>query len=426
LADGRCPKTAQEINAITEQKKVTWATIDKRLIVVLLIVFVQFVGAAMVLPILPLYAKNRFAMSFETITLLNTAFFAAQFLAGPYIGRLSDRYGRVPVLFVSQLGTALSFLMIALAQSPEMLLVARLLDGITGGNIIVARAYITDITPPEQRTQALGYIAAALGTGFIFGPAIGGIASGLFTYEAPFFLAALVAFGLAFLTWRMLDETVSAEERENNRKRKTSSLSPRRILANGPLLSVLLIVLGAQFAFAMLQNTFALYGEAVIFADTPETVEIGVGLLLAVVGVGQIMTQVFLVRRFVRWFGEPKMVVIGNVFRLVALILLIFAPNVVFASLALLVLAVGGGTQQPALQTMSIATVDPSERGAVLGVYQSAFSLAIIFGSAIAGTLFAIAPQVPFAVGAAALALMIVPSVMLMRWSQRQPDVAVG
>ena len=124
-----------------------------------MIVFVQMLGTAMIMPILPLYAQEAFDMSPQVITLLATSFFVAQFVAGPYLGRLSDTRGRVPILIISQIGTAVSFIMLALAPSTFFLFLARVLDGITGGNIIVAQAYVTDITPREKRTEALGYIS---------------------------------------------------------------------------------------------------------------------------------------------------------------------------------------------------------------------------------------------------------------------------
>ncbi|HLV37703.1 MAG TPA: MFS transporter, partial [Spirillospora sp.] len=125
--------------------------IDRRLFTILMIVFVQIVGASMILPILPLYARDRFSMSDEVVTLLFSSFFLAQFLAGPLIGRLSDTYGRLPVLIISQIGTVISFVIIGLAPSVAWLFFARILDGITGGNIVVAQAYVTDIMPPKQR-----------------------------------------------------------------------------------------------------------------------------------------------------------------------------------------------------------------------------------------------------------------------------------
>jgi len=191
--------------------------VDRRLVTILLIVFVQMLGAAMILPILPLYAQREFNMSPQIITLLVTAFFAAQFIAGPYLGRLSDKYGRVPVLILSQIGTAVSFFMLALAPGVAFLFLARILDGITGGNIIVAQAYITDITPRERRTESLGYVLAVFGLGFIFGPALGGTLSAAFGPRVPYVIAGFAAVLVVLLTWLTLDETLTPEQRAANR-----------------------------------------------------------------------------------------------------------------------------------------------------------------------------------------------------------------
>ena len=212
--------------------------VDRRLITILLIVFVQMLGASMLLPILPLYARDEFNMSEETITLLLSAFFGAQFLAGPFIGRLSDRYGRIPILIISQIGTAVSFALIGLAWSVPLLFFARILDGITGGNIIVAQAYITDITSREKRTEALGYIFAVFGLGFIFGPAIGGLLSAFFGPSIPFFLAAIAAVVVVILTWFTLDETLSPEQRAANRQKRASNFTPRQLIRNRALMTV--------------------------------------------------------------------------------------------------------------------------------------------------------------------------------------------
>ncbi|MCL1597601.1 MAG: MFS transporter, partial [Actinomycetia bacterium] len=146
-------------------------SMDKRLVTILLIVFVQMVGAGMILPILPIYAQKQFGLSPIAITLLVSSFFAAQFIAGPFLGRLSDRVGRVPVLVFSQIGTVVAFAAFGLAWAPWVLFAARVFDGLTGGNIVVAQAYITDVTPRENRAQALGLIAAMFGLGFMIGPA---------------------------------------------------------------------------------------------------------------------------------------------------------------------------------------------------------------------------------------------------------------
>lgn len=378
------------------------------------------IGAAMVLPILPLYAKNQFGMQPQTITLLITAFFAAQFVAGPFIGRLSDRYGRIPVLIVSQIGTVISFLLLGLAGQVWLLFAARILDGITGGNIIVAQAYVTDITPREKRTEALGYIFAAFGVGFIVGPAIGGILADTFTYQTPYYVAAFAAAIVVILTWLMLEETVTPEMQAENKQKRGQELGFVNVIKNIPLVSILLIGFGSQFAFSMLQSTFSLFGEAVLFADNPERAELGVGLLLAMIGVGQIITQLFLVKQLVKRFGESRLVVVGGVVRSISMFVLVLLAVPASAALTLFLFAVGTGMQMPALQSLVTNTVPDSQRGGVLGLYQSALSLSIIFGSAVAGSLFAIAPITPYVTGGIIFALMLIPAFFLMQWARRQ------
>jgi DHA1 family tetracycline resistance protein-like MFS transporter len=399
--------------------------LDRRLIVILLIVFVQLVGAAMILPILPIYATNRFGMSFESVTLLNTTFFFAQFLAGPFIGRLSDQYGRIPVLIVSQVGTVISFLMLGFAQNVPMLFLARALDGITGGNIIVAQAYVTDITPRENRTQALGYIFLAFGVGFIVGPAIGGILASAFAYETPYIFAAIAASVVVMLTWFVLEETLTPEKRQQAREETKVRLSPRDVISNSPLLAILLMAFGAQFAFSMLQSTYALFGEVVLFANQDTDVELAIGLLLAMVGVGQIFTQLFLVRRFVKRFGEGLLIIIGSIVRAMSMFVLVIVATPASSGLSLFLFAVGTGLQMPSLQTLITNTVEDNERGTVLGVYQSAISLSIIGGSAIAGILFAQDPTLPYLLGGILFLVMVIPGFFIWRWAQRIQKLAI-
>jgi len=291
---------------------------DRRLFTILMIVFVQMLGTAMIMPILPLYALEAFDMSPQVITLLGTSFFVAQFIAGPYLGRLSDTRGRVPILIISQIGTAVSFIMLALAPSTAFLFLARILDGITGGNIIVAQAYVTDITPREKRTEALGYIFAVFGIGFIIGPALGGLLAAAFGPRIPYLFAAGAAILVVILTRLTLEETVSPEQQEINRDFKKEGINIREVLSNTPLVLILIIVFLAQFGLGLLQSTFALYGDAVLFNDySTKAVALGIGLLLAVFGLSQFTTQVLLLRPALRRFGEYRLIIIGNVGRVV-------------------------------------------------------------------------------------------------------------
>ncbi|GIK57064.1 MAG: tetracycline resistance MFS efflux pump [Chloroflexota bacterium] len=388
--------------------------VDRRLLTILLIVFVNILGASMVLPVLPLYALRRFEMPPQLITLLGASFFLAQAIASPYLGRLSDRYGRVPILIISQIGTAVSFVMIAQAQSVAMLFAARILDGITGGNIIVAQAYITDITPREKRTQSLGLVFAAFGLGFVFGPALGGLLSGLFGPAVPFYLAALAATAVVILTYFTLDETLSPAQRQQNRQRGRGRLSIKHIITNYPLVIVLLLTFVGQFALGLLQSTFALYGAAVLFAGyTQRITDLGIGLLLTVVGVTQLITQLIILPRTLKRLNETVIIALGLIVR--ALGLFIFAIVTVpwLGAFGSVFFALGMGLLMPPLQSTATRTVGDEVRGEVLGVNQSVVSISTIISTAVSGAIFALSPTLPYEIGAL-LSILTLPLVLVL------------
>lgn len=404
--------------------------LDRRLVTILLIVFVQMLGASMVVPILPLYASQEFGLSPQVITLLITSFFAAQFIAGPYIGRLSDRYGRVPVLIVSQIGTVIAFALIGAATSAWLLFFARILDGITGGNIIVAQAYVTDITPPEKRTESLGYIFAMFGIGFIFGPALGGVLAAAFGPQVPFYFAAVAAFAVVLLTWFTLDETVTAEQQTTNKQTRTSAISLGDISRSNLLLTTFAIAFVGQFAFGLLIGVFALFGEAVLFAGaSPERVKLGVGLLLTVVGMTQFLTQSFVLRRLTAHFRDTTLVALGTLARAIGMIVLALATGPFLGAVSSVFFALGMGVMMPPLQSYVTKLVPDGARGAILGYFQSIVSLGTIASTAIAGVLFAIAPTLPFWLGALLSFLVLIPIFVLLRPqspTQQQPAPAAS
>jgi DHA1 family tetracycline resistance protein-like MFS transporter len=399
--------------------------VDRRLLTIMLIVFVQMVGAAMILPILPLYAQREFAMQPQVITLLGSAFFAAQFLAGPYLGRLSDQHGRLPILILSQIGTAISFIMLALAPNAAWLFAARLLDGITGGNIIVAQAYITDITPKEERTQSLGYIFAIFGLGFIIGPAVGGLLAAVLSVRAPYLIAAGAAILTVILTWFTLDESLPPEQRQSVQERSQSRLGPLQVLGNIPLVFILIVAFVGQFAMGMLQATFALYGEAVLFAGLDDSlINLGVGLTLAMVGIGQVFTQVVLLKRMVKRFGDARLVVLGTILRAIGLGLFAVVASIWLGIFSAMFFAVGMGLMMPALQSLATRSVADEMRGGVLGVYQSMVSLATIISTAIAGMIFAFNVTAPFWVGSVLSVLALFPALPLLKRFRYEPEPA--
>ena len=397
--------------------------IDRRLFTILMIVFVQMLGASMALPILPLFAQRQFAMEPQFIAFLVSSFFAAQFLAGPTIGRLSDKYGRIPVLIVSQIGTAISFVALGAAQGATMLFIARIFDGITGGNIIAAQAYVTDITPREKRTEALGYIFAAFGLGFIFGPALGGVLSANFGERVPFYAAAVAATAVILLTWITLDESLTPEQRQANRQAKRVRFNPVQVLRNTPLLLVLLIAFVGQFGLGLLQATFALYGEAVLFDGySPADTSLGIGLLFTSVGVAQLTTQTYILPRALRRFDDAWLVIAGNISRTIGLLLFAVVVTPWPAAIATLFFAMGMGLVMPPLQSLATSTVGDEVRGGVLGLFQSVLSLSIIISTALGGFIFSIKPSYPYWLGTILSTLVIPPAVLLWRQSHPQAE----
>jgi len=385
-------------------------SLDKRLVTILLIVFVQMVGAGLILPILPLYAKNEFNMSPTAVTLLVASFYAAQFIGGPILGRWSDKVGRVPVLIISQIGTVIAFLAFGLAWSAWVLFAARIFDGLTGGNIVVAQAYVTDVTPRENRAQALGLIAAMFGLAFFIGPAIGGLLVGLGP-QIPYFVAAGAAAIVVLLTIFTLDESMTADEREALRS-KAVKLKFRAALAIRPLMLAMSIGFITQFALGLVIATFALFGEAVLFDSNPE---LGVGFLLAFVGLSQIITQTAILPRALRRLTEGQVLLAGILVRSAGLVLYAITVGPLLALIGGMFFAMGGGLTMPPTQSIATKAVDDSKRGGVLGVFQSVISMSFIVSTAIGGVLFAVYPHLPNQVALAASILAIVPAIVLIR-----------
>src|ERR671937_2518184 len=183
-----------------------WHAVSRPLLIIFLTIFVNLVGFGIIIPLLPFYAET-FGASPIVIGLLFAVFSICQLAAAPALGDVSDRYGRRPVLVFSLAGTVVSFVMLALAHSLTMLFLARIVDGLSGGNISTARAYVADVTEPQDRARAYGLIGAAFGLGFILGPAISGALAHI-SYTAPIWAAAAITLVATAMAWLWLPETV--------------------------------------------------------------------------------------------------------------------------------------------------------------------------------------------------------------------------
>jgi DHA1 family tetracycline resistance protein-like MFS transporter len=378
----------------------------KRLFPILLVIFTNILGSGVIIPILPLYAEGEFGGTILQVTLLSTAFFAAQFFAAPWLGRLSDRVGRRPVLMISQLGTILAFVLFIFAEplgrwldgtipwlpltgGMTMLYAARILDGITGGNITTARAYVSDITEQEHRAQGLGYLQGAFGVGFIFGPAFGGILAH-YGSTVPFIGAAIITSITFLLTFFALTESLPPEARDQVRGESKRHLQLGTLLKQSTILNVLGVTFFSALAFSALPATFALYAERVLFAKSiaPDQTQLAIGLMLALYGMITVITQIGFLGPLVKRLGERRTLLIGSVSLMLAMFGVGIISTPLLAVIFFIPFAFGQGVIHPNLQALMTRFGVRGTGGQLLGVYQSSHSLALIFGPVWAGFVF--------------------------------------
>jgi MFS transporter, DHA1 family, tetracycline resistance protein len=362
------------------------------LVIIFITIFIDLIGFGIVIPVLPLYAKDYHA-SETVIGLMLASYSVMQFIFAPILGRLSDRVGRRPVLLLSLIGTSLGFLLMGFAHrlpfgvalfglSPVVvwLFLARILDGISGGNISTAQAYIADVTPPAERAKGMGLIGAAFGMGFIFGPAIGGLMSS-FSPEAPFFFAAGLAALNATALYFLLPESLAPEHRHEARHRA----GLQEILEQAgswQLKAVFATYFFATVAFAMLTATFALFASHRFQFDTRHT-----GYLFTYVGVLGAVIQGGLLGKLVKVFGEKPLAVVGTLIFSAALFTLPLAMSLPMLLLASTGNAIGNSLVTPTLNSLASKSAAPAFQGRMLGTMASVASFARIIGPVLGGFL---------------------------------------
>src|SRR5215211_3469020 len=287
------------------------------LLVIFVTVFIDLVGFGIVIPVLPFYVEGtQFDASPRVVGLLFASYSVMQLLFTPILGRLSDRYGRRPVLFFSLLGTSLGFFILGFATTLWMLFAGRIIDGITGGNISTAQAYIADVTTEENRAKGMGLIGAAFGLGFIFGPAIGGILS-RWGAHVPFLFAGALSLANATLLYFVLPETVTADHpaRVSAATGRWSQLV--RAVSQPRLAFVLAVYFLFVTAFSVMTASFGLFTLYRFGFDAHDT-----GWVFAFVGVVGALVQGGLIGRLVKFFGEPALVIAGALLFTASLVLI--------------------------------------------------------------------------------------------------------
>lgn len=357
------------------------------LFVLFLTVFIDLVGFGIVIPILPLYAEH-FHASPIAIGWLTGIYSGMQIIFTPILGKLSDRFGRRPVLLISIVGTAGGFALMGFAQSMTLLFAGRILAGITGGNISIPQAYIADVTAPEKRSRAMGMLGAAFGLGFTFGPLIGGMMSRI-SYGAPFFFAAGLAVINAVLVYLILPESLSREQRAKPHE----EASITEVFAHGRG-AMFAIVVGTYFflivGFSIMTTLYALFTERRFGYDAQAN-----GYLFGFVGVVSVLVQGGLIGRLIRTFGEVTLTRVGMILTAISLALLPWSSNLAILLLISAGLSCGSGFASPPLSGLASQMVEPSWQGRALGVMQSAGSIARLLGPLLGGWLLMFDLQKP-------------------------------
>ena len=342
---------------------------SRPLIIIFLTVFVNLVGFGIIIPLLPFYAQT-FGASPLVIGLLFASFSLSQLLATPALGVLSDRWGRRPVLIFSLLGTVVSFAMLALAQSLLMLFAARIIDGLSGGNITTARAYIADVTEPHERAKAYGMLGAAFGLGFIVGPALAGVFSHI-SYTAPIWAAAAVTVIATAMAWFWLPETVH--------RGSAATMSPWRALPDVFSRRQIRPLLMADFlywaSFSVCNTTFALFASRRFGFDVAQT-----GYVLAAFGFLGVIVQVGMVGPIVRALGVRRTFLLGLVIAGIGWAMVGMSHSLAVFLAALVPAGIGVGLCNAALITLVSHAASKEEQGKVQGAAGALESLGRTIG----------------------------------------------
>lgn len=347
------------------------------------VVIIDLIGFGIVLPILPFYA-DRFDASASTLGLLLSTHAALQFICSPLWGRLSDRIGRRPIMLVTMAGTSGALLMLGLADSLIWLFAARALSGVFGANISVATAYVSDVTEDSERTRWMGMIGACFGVGFVLGPAIGGFLAPYGHGLPMFFASGMAAVNFLYALF-VLDEPASHKQDEGKHVGLAETLRDRlvgRLCFTNFLFTMGVTQLESVFAYLMMRRF-----------DYDER-QVAVVLVAMAVVMGTI--QGGAMRALAARYGEKTLLSAGLALMAIAFPLIPQISSVGVLLIPLMLSAIGRAIAQPPLMSLVSMSGDPSNRGVVMGAFQSSAALARIIGPIIAGLLFDRAMANPF------------------------------
>jgi DHA1 family tetracycline resistance protein-like MFS transporter len=437
----------------------------KKIMPIFLIMLVDLLGLTIIIPLLPLYATT-FGIDAGTIGLLSAVYPIMQFIGAPVLGRLSDRYGRKPILIITQIGTFIGFLVLGFANTLWMLFLSRIIDGLSGANIATAQAMITDVTTEKTRTQGLGLLGAAFGLGFIVGPliAFGSLAASGNNYHVPAFVAAAFSAVSILLSIFYLQET--RVPRSAVSSKPSSGFGPMIEVLRRPQIGILLVLLFAQqLCFGGFEQILSLFTLNRLGMNAS-----GNSILFVFIGIFVVLVQGYFIRQWSVRFGDVKLINLGLVALGIGLVMTAVTPTqavpwysrselereltnraassettavqttpvtlpddnangwggIAWLIVAMIPASIGGGVLQPSINSLITKCVSQDDHGSILGIGAAFLSAANALGPLVGGVLFSsISPSSPFLVWAAILFGLLVAALFLLR---PRPDnnVAAG
>ncbi|MFW9946286.1 MAG: MFS transporter, partial [Candidatus Odinarchaeota archaeon] len=360
---------------------------DKRLLIVFLIQFTEVLGFSSVMPVIPFLGLSLGLNAFQ-VGLVLSIFSICQLFASPITGKLSDKFGRKPLLLFSQTSTLIGFILLGFANNVWILVAARLVDGLLGSNMTVSQAYISDVTDPKYRTKTYGYSSAVFGAGLIFGPVIGGLLLSV-NFSAPFFFAAGVSLLSIILVLTFLPESLTKKEEKLDFK--FGDIFPakeiKRFFKLAKIRGILVVFFIYNFGFFLFITTFALFAANQINVSSQE-----VSFYMAWIGVLRVLFQSVLINPLVKKVSENKTLALGVFAMIFAMAILIFSTSYWIVYLPFSFLAFGTGVARPILTSKLTKTVKREETGSLLGVNNALTSIGQIISPVLGGLLLQFLP----------------------------------
>lgn len=360
---------------------------DKRLLIIFLILFTEVLGFSSVMPIIPFLGLSLGLNAFQ-IGLVLSIFSICQLFASPITGKLSDRFGRKPLLLFSQTSTLIGFFLLGIANNVWILVLARLVDGLLGSNMTVSHAYISDVTNPKYRTKTFGYSSAVFGAGLIFGPLIGGLLASI-NYSVPFFFAAGVSLLSIILVIIFLPESLS--KKENKLDFKFGDIIPiketKRFFKSVKIRGILVVFFIYNFGFFLFISTFALLAEYQINVSVQE-----VSFYMAWIGILRVIFQSALINPLLKKLSENTTLRLGIFAMIFTMTFLIFSTSYWIVYLPLSFLAFGTGVVRPILTSKLTKAVKKEQTGSLLGVSNALTSIGQIITPILGGLILQFLP----------------------------------